>query len=56
MSNSAKQQERLDFWRERLRRSESAYAPELEAMERRERQYLGDRSLAAAVEGDNTVI
>ena len=45
---------RLALWRGRFGRAEAAYAGELTRMERRERQYQGDRTLEPLVAGDKT--
>lgn len=54
MDKQADKAARLDFWRGRLERAEAAYAGELARMERRERQFRGDRNLSEAVPGDRT--
>ena len=47
-------QDKLEFWKSRLAKSEAAYSGELARMERRERQYRGDRALEPLVPGERT--
>ena len=54
MEMQADKAARLDLWRARLERAEAAYSGELARMERRERQFRGDRTLSEAVPGDRT--
>ena len=47
-----KQRERLDYWQSRVAKAKSIWSTEWEAMDRRERQYSGERELRKLLEKD----
>ena len=46
------EKQRLSMWQERLERNLSAYQPEIQAMNRREAQYKGDREITPTTSND----
>ena len=46
--------QKLDYWQGRVTRAKSDWATETEAMDRREKQYSGDRKLRKLIDTDKT--